>query len=243
MSKIKIEDIRKAAIENGWELISTEYKNLDTELIFKCNENHEISIPYKRVRDKWECPLCQANKYYNFSEAIKPKPKGVQRTIGLDQATHITGYAIFDNDELIYAGTFEATAEEEIARDVQVQNWLIQLIHNWKPDVVGLEGIQLQQFNDKMVGVTTYQTLARLQGILMATCYDLKVDYIVCPPATWRSHCGVKGRSRADKKRSMQNKIKEWFDITVSNDVADAIGIGKYISETHKKKVEIFNWE
>lgn len=243
MSKIKVEDIRKAAIDNGWQLISTEYKNLSTELTFVCNEGHEINIPYKKVRDKWECPLCKANKYYNFSEEVKPKSKGVQRAIGLDQATHITGYSIFDNEELVYAGTFEATAEDEIARDVQIQNWLIQLIHNWKPDVVGLEGIQLQQFNDKMVGVTTYQTLARLQGILMATCYDLKVDYMICPPATWRNHSGVKGRSRADKKRSMQNKIKEWFDITVSDDVADAIGIGKYINETHKKKVEVFNWE
>jgi Holliday junction resolvasome RuvABC endonuclease subunit len=243
VSKIKVEDIRKAAIDNGWQLVSTEYKNLSTELTFICNEGHEINIPYKKVRDKWECPLCKANKYYNFSEEVKPKSKGVQRAIGLDQATHITGYSIFDNEELIYAGTFEATAEDEIARDVQIQNWLIQLIHNWKPDVVGLEGIQLQQFNDKMVGVTTYQTLARLQGILMATCYNLKVDYMICPPATWRNHSGVKGRSRADKKRSMQNKIKEWFDITVSDDVADAIGIGKYINETHKKKVEIFNWE
>ena len=243
MSKIKVENIRKAAIDNGWQLVSTEYKNLSTELTFICNEGHEINIPYKKVRDKWECPLCKANKYYNFSEEVKPKSKGVQRAIGLDQATHITGYSIFDNEELIYAGTFEATAEDEIARDVQIQNWLIQLIHNWKPDVIGLEGIQLQQFNDKMVGVTTYQTLARLQGILMATCYNLKVDYMICPPATWRNHSGVKGRSRADKKRSMQNKIKEWFDITVSDDVADAIGIGKYINETHKKKVEIFNWE
>ena len=243
MAKIKIEDIREAAIEHGWQLVSTTYKNLDTGLSFICAEGHEISVPYKRVRDKWECPLCKANKYYNFSEGIKSKPKGVQRAIGLDQATHITGYSIFDDDELIYAGTFEATEEDEIARDVQIQNWLIQLIVNWKPDIVGLEGIQLQQFNDKTVGVTTYQTLARLQGILMATCYDLKTDYIICPPATWRNHSGVKGRSRADKKRSMQNKIKEWFDITVSDDVADAIGIGKYINETHKKKVEVFNWE
>ena len=243
MAKIKIEDIREAAIEHGWQLVSTTYKNLDTGLSFICAEGHEISVPYKRVRDKWECPLCKANKYYNFSEGIKSKPKGVQRAIGLDQATHITGYSIFDDDELIYAGTFEATEEDEIARDVQIQDWLIQLIHNWKPDIVGLEGIQLQQFNDKTVGVTTYQTLARLQGILMATCYDLKTDYIICPPATWRNHSGVKGRSRADKKRSMQNKIKEWFDITVSDDVADAIGIGKYINETHKKKVEVFNWE
>ena len=77
----------------------------------------------------------------------------------------------------------------------------------------------------------------------MAACYEQKIDYVICSPSTWRSHCGVKGRARRDKKRSMQIKVKDWFDITVSDDIADAIGIGKYVSDTHKKKVEVFNWE
>ena len=243
MSKIKIDDIRKAAIEHNWILLSEEYKNLDSELIFRCNEDHKIYLPYKKVRDKWECPICKQNQYYNFSNEIIPKKKSVQRTIGLDQATHITGYSIFDDGELIYAGIFEAEAEDEISRDIEIKNWVIQLIQNWKPDVIAMEGIQLQQFNNKMIGVTTYQTLARLQGILMAACHEQKIEYIVVPPATWRSHCQVKGRTRADRKRSMQMKVKEWFDITVSDDVADAIGIGKYTNDKHRKKVEIFDWE
>ena len=44
--KIKIDEIRKAAIEHGWELISTAYKNLDTDLTFKCNEGHQVFLPY-----------------------------------------------------------------------------------------------------------------------------------------------------------------------------------------------------
>ena len=243
MSKIKIDDIRKAAIEHNWILLSEEYKNLDSELIFRCDEGHKIYLPYKKVRDKWECPICKQNQYYNFSNEIIPKKKSIQRTIGLDQATHITGYSIFDDGELIYAGIFEAEAEDEISRDIEIKNWVIQLIQNWKPDVIAMEGIQLQQFNNKMIGVTTYQTLARLQGILMAACHEQKIEYIVVPPATWRAHCQVKGRTRADRKRSMQMKVKEWFDITVSDDVADAIGIGKYTNDKHRKKVEIFDWE
>ena len=243
MSKIKIDDIRKAAIEHNWILLSEEYKNLDSELIFRCNEGHKIYLPYKKVRDKWECPICKQNQYYNFSNEIMPKKKSVQRTIGLDQATHITGYSIFDDGELIYAGIFEAEAEDEISRDIEIKNWVIQLIQNWKPDIIAMEGIQLQQFNNKTIGVTTYQTLARLQGILMATCHEQKIEYVVVPPATWRAHCQVKGRTRADRKRSMQMKVKEWFDITVSDDVADAIGIGKYTNDKHRKKVEIFDWE
>lgn len=243
MSKIKIEDIRKAAIEHNWNLLSDEYKNLDTELIFECNEGHKIYLPYKKVRDKWICPICEQNQYYNFSNEIKPKGKIKQRSIGLDQATHITGYSIFDDGKLVYADTFETIADDEIERDIEIKNWLIQLIQNWKPDIIGLEGIQLQQFNNKTVGITTYQTLARLQGILMATCKEQNIQYIIIPPATWRAHCEVKGRARADQKRSMQMKVKEWFDITVSNDIADAIGIGKYLNDKHRKKVEIFNWE
>jgi len=243
MAKIKIEDIRKAAIEQNWELISKEYKNLKTPIEFICNEGHQITVPYEQVRGKWECPFCKKNKYYNFTDEVKPKKRNVQRSIGLDQATHVTGYSIFDGNELVYAGTFETSEGDEIERDIEIKNWLWQLIGSWKPDIIGLEGIQLQQFNNKMVGVTTYQTLARLQGILMVECVEAEVDYQIVPPATWRSHCGVKGRTRADRKHSMQDKVKEWFDITVSDDVADAIGIGKYISDNYKKKVEIFNWE
>lgn len=243
MAKIKIDDIRKAAIEHNWVVISEEYKNLDTDMTFECDEGHRVFLPYKKIRDKWICPICEENKYYNFDGIPKQKKKDIQRSIGLDQATHLTGYSIFDGENLVDAGIFQTTVEDEIERDIEVKNWLIQLIQKWKPDIIGLEGIQLQQFNDKMVGVTTYQTLARLQGILMATCVEQGIDYRVCAPATWRSHCGVKGRTRADRKRSMQELVKKWFDITVSDDVADAIGIGKYISEKHKKKVEIFNWE
>lgn len=243
MSKIKYIDIKKEANQYGWEVLSENYQNLDTEMKWKCSEGHNVYLPYKKVRNKYICPICKQNQFTYFEEKIIPKKKNKQRSIGLDQATHITGYSIFDDGELIHAGTFEATAEGEIERDVQIQNWLVQLIANWKPDIIGIEGIQLQQLNNKNVGVTTYQTLARLQGILMATCYDLKVDYVICPPATWRSHCGVKGRTRADRKRSMQMKVKEWFDVSVSDDVADAIGIGRYINDKHKKKVEVFNWE
>lgn len=243
MSKIKYIDIKKEANQYGWEVLSENYQNLDTEMKWKCSEGHNVYLPYKKVRNKYICPICMKNQYTFFDETIIPKKKNKQRSIGLDQATHITGYSIFDDGELIHAGTFEATAEGEIERDVQIQNWLVQLIANWKPDIIGIEGIQLQQLNNKNVGVTTYQTLARLQGILMATCYDLKVDYVICPPATWRSHCGVKGRTRADRKRSMQMKVKEWFDVSVSDDVADAIGIGRYINDKHKKKVEVFSWE
>ena len=113
------------------------------------------------------------------------------------------------------------------------------MIELWKPDFVGLEGIQYQQ----NMGVTTFETLARLQGILMETLYELNIQFSICHTNTWRAYCKVKGRTRIDKKRSMQMLAKEWFDITVTDDEADAIGIGKYVAEVLNKNVVTYNWE
>jgi hypothetical protein len=41
----------------------------------------------------------------------------------------------------------------------------------------------------------------------------------------------------------MQLLVKQWFDVTVSDDCADAIGIGKYVSDNYVKQTEIINWE
>ena len=77
----------------------------------------------------------------------------------------------------------------------------------------------------------------------MLTCLEQKVEYQICHTATWRNHCKVKGKTRADKKRSMQMLVKEWYDISVSEDEADAIGIGKFVSDTYIKKNELMVWE
>ena len=243
MSRIKIEDIRKAAINHNWELISEEYINLDTELIFECDEKHRVHLPYKKVRDKWECPICKQNKLKTNVVNVIPKSKGTYRVLGLDQATHLTGYAIFDNKKLVTSGTFQTELEDGVARNNAIKNWLISIVESWQPDLIGMEDIQLQQFNGKNIGVTTYKALAELLGVLKETCFENNWPYVVCAPATWRSHNGVKGRTRTDKKKSMQKLIKEWYDITVTDDESDAIGIGKYVAEKRSKKIELVDWE
>ena len=41
----------------------------------------------------------------------------------------------------------------------------------------------------------------------------------------------------------MQRLVKEWFNLNVSEDVADSIGIGKYFCDIQSPKVEIVDWE
>lgn len=239
MARITLEEIAQVLAEDNWKVISTDYQNLDTEMEFQCAEGHTVFAPWKKIRTKRECPVCKQNGFKENKPIIIEKNKKENRVLALDQATHNTGWAIFDGDQLIKYGIFETSTEKEIERFHQVKEWLISMIENWKPDIIGIEGIQYQ----KNFGVTTFQTLARLQGILMELCFEMKIPFEVCPTNTWRAHCGVKGQSRSDKKASMQRLIKDWFDISLSDDAADAIGIGKYVAETHKKRTEIVNWE
>lgn len=247
MAKIKIEDIRDELVANGWQLITSTYKSLDTELEYQCPEGHHVFAPWKKMRGRYECPQCEKNQYKTSSQtvAIPPKPKGALRTLALDQSSHINGWAIFDNDQLTIFGKFNVSDDDEVARMSKVRGWLMSMLANHSVDQVALEGIQYQDQNTsgQKMGVTVFQTLARLQGVLAVTCFESGVSYLVCPTNTWRHHCGVKGRTRADRKRSMQLLVKQWYDVSVSDDEADAIGIGRYAATRANSFLKVENWE
>ena len=244
MSKIKLPEIQEIVNAEGWVLISDKYTNLETEMVFECPEGHRVYAPWKKMRNKLECPTCARNDLAKQDGEILPKPVGIYRVLALDQASHTTGYAIFDNGNLVKYGTFHTELDDEIARCSLIKSWLLSMINNWKPDYIGLEGIQYQdEGSGRKMGVTVFQTLARLQGILMETCYTSKIQYTVCPTNTWRHACGVKGTARADRKRSMQLLVKEWYDISVSDDESDAIGIGHYLTKIINKNTSVENWE
>ena len=241
MAKITLDQIKQEIEQDGWKVLSLEYKNLETEMTFECPNGHQVFAPWKRLRTRRDCPMCKETTFQQ-NEKILPKPKGAIRVLALDQATKVTGYSIFDDGKLVKYGTFHTTSDDEVARCALVKNWFLSMLQNWRPDYVGIEGIQYQdEVSGQKASVTVFQTLARLQGILMETCYERKIEYTVCPTNTWRHHCGVTGKTRIDKKRSMQHKAKEWHDITVTDDEADAIGIGKYVADLCN--IQVTNWE
>ena len=145
MARITIEQINAELAPDNWKLISTEYKNLDSELIFECDEGHKVYSTWKKIRTKRECPLCKQNQFKEVEQTLLPKKKGEYRILALDQATHISGWALFSDGRLLRYGTFETLAKEEIERDFQIKNWLINMVENWKPDFVALEGIQYEE--------------------------------------------------------------------------------------------------
>lgn len=240
MARIQLSDIKEICATDDWEVISTSYKNLNDPMEFKCACGHLVIAPWKKIREKRRCPICAKNVFVEQDETVIPKLRGAFRILALDQATKRSGYAIFDNGKLIKFGVFDAEKfGAEVARISAVRHWLINMIENWKIDYIGLEGIQLE----KNFGVEVFASLARLQGTLINTIFEAGLPHLVCHTATWRNHCGVKGRSRADCKTSMRRIAKELYGVNVSDDESDAIGIGLYTVAMARPHREIVSWE
>ena len=239
MGRININEIKSSLSTDGWTLISETYKNLDSNLEFKCNKGHTVIAPWKKIRENRICPTCMRGQLKIKEFKNTKKKSNEYRILAIDQATHTSGYAVFSNKNLIDYGSFVATGNDDIERSINVKQWMISLIDQYEIDFIGLEGIQYQ----KEVGIITFETLARLQGILAAACVEEQKQYKIIATNTWRNYCGVQGRTRVDRKRSMQRLVKQWFDINASDDECDAIGIGKYFCDLQIPKVEIIDWE
>ena len=242
-TRIKLEDVKEIVNSYGWQLISKEYKNLSTEMEFACPEGHIVYTTWKRIRENFECPTCKEIEKSFGSVEIKSKSKGVIRTIALDDATNITGWAVYDNKELIAYGKFELTQRDTIERISKIRQWLINMIDNWRPDKIAIEDIQLQTFMGRNghseAAVTTYKVLAQLQGVLLTTCFEKSIPYAVVHAATWRAHCKITAKARTDQKRAAQLYVQNKFDKNVTQDEADAICIGAYMVEKYMKNNEM----
>ena len=248
MARFNINDLKKEFKELGWELISDKYINLSTQLEMICPNNHTIYMSYEKFRKNHICPVC-ARKELDLKDNIerKPKKKGVIRTLALDQATIVSGWSVYDGDNLIKYGTYTSNKKDVEERIVEIKNYLISMIDFWQPDRVVLEDIQLQQFGPKssnnVEGVTTFKVLAHLQGVLINTLIENNIDYMIAHTGTWREHCGIKGKTRTDKKKSAQLMVKDLYGINASQDEADAICIGLYATQKKKANDSIISWE
>jgi len=238
MAKLNISDIRIEMSIKSWVLLSTTYKNLDGELEMLCPEGHKVFMSLKQWRRKAECPTCSANVYNTLKEiTVVQKKTGVSRILALDDSTTTTGWSVFDNEELVGYGKIEMTQKNPTERISALRQWLLSMLTKWHPDTVSIEDIQKQE------NVQIFKILAQLQGVLENTLFENKYHYTVDHVASWRSFCGVKGKSRSELKRNAQEKVKEWYDVTVTQDEADAICLGRYASNEYRINNNFAQWD
>lgn len=96
-----------------------------------------------------------------------------------------------------------------------------------------MEDIQYQN------GIITFKVLAMLLGVVQTICSDKNVPFEVVSPNVWRKYAGTNGKNRQEEKLLSIAAVKEKYNISVSDDVAEAILIGRYGAMKHKRQVKM----
>ena len=145
----------------------------------------------------------------------------------LDQATKISGYSVFEDGNLVDYGVVEIKKKENdgIERIKLMNEEIIKLIKKVNPNFIVFEDVQFQR------NYGTFKQLSQLQGVIMAYLFKLNIGFQIIEPSAWKSFCNIKGGKRAEQKKNTQIFVKYKYGKEVSEDEADAIGIGTWASK------------
>lgn len=75
-TKLNFSDVKKFFEDNGYELLSTEYKRSSEKLEYKCPNNHIHEMSWDNFKQGKRCPTCKREinnkaKKKDFNEIIK----------------------------------------------------------------------------------------------------------------------------------------------------------------------------
>ena len=146
------------------------------------------------------------------------------KILALDQATNITGYALFDGTDLCKYGVIDLRKEKDAWERMQIMRIRVdRLIGERKPKLVLMEDITFQRNPQTLI------ELGRTQGLLMSVSFAHGIPVLIYHPSRWRSLLHIeqgKGHKRRDLKRQAAEIAKNVYGAETTEDEADAISIG-----------------
>ena len=160
--------------------------------------------------------------------------------LALDQSSHITGFAVFEDQKLIHKGKFNLDSEDLGERLYDYRQTLIELIKKHKIDLVAFEDIQMQ---NQINNVSTYKILAEIFGITQELMVELKIPYQVVSSNTWKSKLEIKGKQRAEQKRNAQAWVLNTYGLKCTQDEADSICLGASTFVKDKTETRHYSFE
>lgn len=232
MGTINIHSVKNDLEERGWELLSTEYKNLKTPLEMLCPKKHNISVNYDEWRKNYDhlCQECMRGIKSTIIRNIVPAKKvGTKRLLALDAATKTTGWAIYDKEQLVSYGHINIQGDNANRRIHDLKLRLVDFIIQNDIDVIAFEHIFLEE--EGIRNVELYRILANLQGVLIDTFLSLGKKYFLARASEWRKTCSISEKKRDIVKQRAVERAIQWFSIDVTQDEAEAICLGKHITK------------
>ncbi len=120
----------------------------------------------------------------------------VQRVLGIDPGTRLTGFGIVEGDghrlSLVASGTIVLTSSKLLSqRLVKIHDQLMQLINEYKPDVVAVEDLFLHK------NAMSALKLGHARGVILLSAASAGLDVYPYPPTVVKQY--VTGYGRAEK--------------------------------------------
>ena len=159
------------------------------------------------------------------------------KILALDQSSRVSGWAVFDDGELIEYGKIDLSKESQIGERLhKLRQLIFNMIKELNIDKVILEDIYMD--GQKINNIQTFKVLAEVFGVLFELCIDLNIPVEAVLAGTWKSTLNIKGKTRPEQKRAAQAWVQENYNIKASQDEVDAICIGSHIIHQN-----INNWD
>lgn len=144
--------------------------------------------------------------------------------IALDESTTCTGYAVFDDDELIEHGIFSFKSKDVLERVSLIMEEIEELIKTYKPDNMVIEDVQIT------MNAATAKSLLGLQFMIEVYAHRNNISCETYRTTKWRKILGLSNSRSLDRKAKKQETIdyvKDKYRIDVlKDDESDAVAIG-----------------
>ena len=159
------------------------------------------------------------------------------KILALDQASRITGFAIFNGDTLEKYGKIDLSDEKNSGERLHLLRKKIKsIIEEYKIEKVILEDIYMDQH--LINNVQTFKILAEVFGVLFELCISIDIPVEAVLSGTWKSTLRIKGKNRPEQKHSAQEWVLNNYNIKTNQDTVDAICIGAY----YLKQKQVNSW-
>lgn len=165
--------------------------------------------------------------------------------LALDLSSKSSGWAIFEDEQLINWGCITSSSTDLIKRIYIMRDGIKEILSKIKIDKIIVEEVRPES-GYGIGNQKTHKALMWLQAAIAFLIYDfnkdIEIEYIY--PSSWRAKIGIKngrGIKRTSLKEADIEYVKEKYNIDVNDDVADAICIG--LSSFIKEESNELNWE
>lgn len=150
------------------------------------------------------------------------------RILAFDQASVITGWALFVDGCLVDSGEINLKKIKDTdERHRQMDISLANLMESKQPDLVAIEDIYL---SGRIANMQTVMRISFSRGLIVGWCHIHNIPVERSLPTTWRKVLGFaqgKNVGRKEIKQQALDYVKKNFDMEITHDdQADAICIG-----------------